>query len=404
MALASQSGSPVSRRNMYRRRRRRPGRFIAFLVIVTILGGTWYMWSGPEDTMATTSDPESTTDLTLDLEPTGNTDPNDGRGSTFESGRIGGSANTGSSTANTELADGSFITSEPEGNTPTEASTTAPTPGSGTTTSAGEPDPMAPVETTNAASEQLLGALTMVETDPMEARRQLSDLVMEGMLGSNDRAAARAALTRLGADLFYTPNMMPGDPFVRRYLIQGGDSLDRIARQSDVHVEWGMIQDINMIRDPARIRLGQALKLPVGVFHAHVSKSDFTLDLYLSNGEDEVIIASYPVGLGALNGTPTGRFKVRSNSKLKNPQWKNPRTGEFFLPDDPSNPIGERWIGLQGIDPSNEGLLGYGIHGTVEPDSIGANQSMGCIRLLGPDVERVYDALTTEGSMITISP
>ena len=71
-------------------------------------------------------------------------------------------------------------------------------------------------------------------------------------------------------------------------------------------------------------------------------------------------------------------------------------TGKLTLQPGPNNPVGTTWIGLN--------RDGYGIHGTVEPDSIGANQSMGCIRLLGPDVERVYDALTTEGSMITISP
>ena len=35
----------------------------------------------------------------------------------------------------------------------------------------------------------------------------------------------------------------------------------------------------------------------------------------------------------------------------------------------------------------------YGIHGTIEPDSIGKNESRGCIRMLNSEVEEVYDFL-----------
>jgi lipoprotein-anchoring transpeptidase ErfK/SrfK len=66
------------------------------------------------------------------------------------------------------------------------------------------------------------------------------------------------------------------------------------------------------------------------------------------------------------------------------------------------NPIGEHWIGLQGTDDSNKELLGIGIHGTIDLDSIGANRSMGCIRMMDLDVKRMFDALTTSGSTVTI--
>jgi lipoprotein-anchoring transpeptidase ErfK/SrfK len=395
MALASQSGSPVSRRNMYRRRRRRPGRFIALLVIVAILGGTWWMWSSPKDTMATSNEPPQN-EQALTLEPT--------EVGSFRDAQA--AAPTTPQVPSETQADP--VTTEPAREPDPVAIATPGTldPGtSGTIESTIPiPDGLKLPKTPSNASARLLGAIGMVDTDPLRARLELSNLVAGGELDATDRAAARSALNQLGRTIFYTPEMIPEDRFTRRYQIQSGDSLDRIARRKDVHAEWTMIQDINQISNPSRIQLGQGLKLPVGVFHAIVSKSDFVMDLYLSNEHGDIIVASYPVGLGALNGTPTGGFRVRSNSKLVNPQWKNPRTGEFFLPDDPSNPIGERWIGLEGTDTSNQGLLGYGIHGTVDPDSIGDNQSMGCIRLLAPDVERVYDALTTKGSTITINP
>jgi len=255
-----------------------------------------------------------------------------------------------------------------------------------------------------AGGMRLAGALEMIETDPIQARAMLSGLVESGALGASDAVDAREALNGLGDLLFYRSLRSPQDPFTRPYVIQSGDSLERIAKRDDINVEWGMLQMMNEIRNPRLIRANQRIKVPSGTFHAVVTKSDYVMDLYLENESGRVIIASFPVGLGELDGTPTGRFKVRSRSKLVNPPWTNPRTGEYFYPDDPMNPIGERWIGLEGIDPANESLSGYGIHGTIDLDSIGADRSMGCIRLRDADVIKAYDALVTNGSTITIKP
>ena len=198
--------------------------------------------------------------------------------------------------------------------------------------------------------------------------------------------------------------MIPQDPFVGKYVVQPGDSLSRIAQNADVKAEWMMIKRMNRLDNPNAIRVGQSLKIPIGTFHAEVSKSDYILDLYLENEHGRVVVASCPVGLGEFDATPTGRFVVREHSKLINPQWRNPRTGEFFYSDDPENPIGERWIGIKGIDPTNNELLGYGIHGTIDANSIGRMESMGCIRMHDADVKLVYDALTERGSIIEITP
>ena len=112
-----------------------------------------------------------------------------------------------------------------------------------------------------------------------------------------------------------------------------------------------------------------------------------------------------------LSGWP-GRIRCHTHRSIRgartikavNPQWRNPRTGEFFYSDDPKNPIGERWIGIKGIDQTNNELLGYGIHGTIDEASIGQMQSMGCIRMNDADVKLVYDALTERGSIIEIVP
>src|SRR5690606_25444057 len=113
-------------------------------------------------------------------------------------------------------------------------------------------------------------------------------------------------------------------------------------------------------------------------------------------------IRSFPVGLGEYDSTPVGAWVVRSNSKLINPAWANPRTGERFAADDPRNPIGEHWIGLDGIDDHTRLTDGYGIHGTVEPESIGRQASMGCIRMHADDVALVYELLLEGVSSVHI--
>ena len=82
--------------------------------------------------------------------------------------------------------------------------------------------------------------------------------------------------------------------------------------------------------------------------------------------------------------------------------WVNPRTAELFSGDNPLNPIGERWLGLQGMDEHTKDLFGLGIHGTIEPKSIGTNASMGCVRMLEGDVEKVYEMLLEGISTVEI--
>jgi hypothetical protein len=60
--------------------------------------------------------------------------------------------------------------------------------------------------------------------------------------------------------------------------------------------------------------------------------------------------------------------------------------------DDPEYPLGKpgRWIGLEGVFGNALGTHGYGIHGTNEPDSIGKQESLGCVRMLNKDVEELW--------------
>lgn len=240
-----------------------------------------------------------------------------------------------------------------------------------------------------------------------EARAALNRAMHDPRATDAEIAQARTKITAINETLVFSPTVTPADPLVETYAIQPGDRLITIVRGHDLKVDWRFVQRVNKMSDPGRLRVGQKLKLVRGPFHAVVDKSDYRLDLY-SDATDadgnRLYIRSFRVGLGEAGSTPLGKWVVRSSSKLVNPHWVNPRTGEKFHADDPKNPIGEFWLGLTGVESSTEVLSGYGIHGTIEPDSIGKDASMGCVRLLADDIAMVYEMLSEQYSTVEIRP
>lgn len=291
--------------------------------------------------------------------------------------------------------------------TPAPAAPVAPIPvAANPTVIATAPAVVAPQVTPAAAvpATTLSTALALVNADPVGARLALTQLVDANSLAPQELAQAFAALRELNAKLVFSPTVAAGDPFMRTYTVASGDTLSKIAKANDVQTDWRFLQRINGMKNERALRVGQKLKIPTCAFHAEVSKSSYLMRVYAGEGANRVLVAAYTVGLGELNSTPTGAFMVRPKSKLVNPEWNNPRTGEHFAPDNPKNPIGERWIGLMGVEANNQGFKGYGIHGTIEPDSIGKQASMGCVRMSDADVETVYELLTEPNSTIIITP
>lgn len=212
----------------------------------------------------------------------------------------------------------------------------------------------------------------------------------------------------------FSSRVFPGDPMADSYTIVSGDRLSKIPAREGFRVDYRLLQRLNGIKDPNTIRVGQKLKALYGPFHAVVDKSDFRMDIYADQKDtagNRIFVTSLRVGLGEMGSTPVGTWKVRTNSKLINPKWVNPRTGEVFAPNDPTkpvtdwkNPIGCRWIGLIGTDEQTKLLDGYGIHGTIDPGSIGHNMSMGCVRLQNEDIDLVFDMLVEDLSTVRIEP
>lgn len=113
-----------------------------------------------------------------------------------------------------------------------------------------------------------------------------------------------------------------------------------------------------------------------------------SLALYQGNEK----IRLYPLGLGKpYTPTPVGYYAIQS--KDVNPTWVDPSDTTKVIPSGEDNPLGYRWMLLQG---------NYGIHGTNRPDSIGHYVSNGCIRMRESDVEALFD-LVDVGTPVEIT-
>lgn len=204
----------------------------------------------------------------------------------------------------------------------------------------------------------------------------------------------RAELTRIGNETIFSPRILDNDPHVHRYTIKPGDALGKIAKVNKVSSD--LLATINNIQDKNRIRAGQVLKVVRGPFRAVVNKSSYSLDVYLG----DTFLRSFKVGLGADDSTPTGAWQV--GTKLRNPTYYPPRGGQVIAADAPDNPLGEHWISLVGVSGAAAGQERYGIHGTIEPESIGCSQSLGCIRMYNEDVKLLYSCLVERHSTVTV--
>ncbi|MBX3359098.1 MAG: LysM peptidoglycan-binding domain-containing protein [Phycisphaeraceae bacterium] len=254
----------------------------------------------------------------------------------------------------------------------------------------------------------------------LEARILLNKALVDPRTADSEKEALRSWMAEINESLVFSPAVTKGDPLTDTYVVQSGDSLVRIAARQGLGVDYRFIQRINKMSDPGRLQVGQKLKVVRGPFHVVVDKSAFRMDVWAGSPPspgslaspsspdgvepDWVYIRSFKVGLGEHGLTPVGAFIVKPRSKLVNPPWINPRTGQKFAADDPANPIGERWMGLEGVDEATRTAVGYGIHGTIDPSSIGKEQSMGCVRMGSNDVDIVWEMLQEGVSVVRIVP
>lgn len=167
------------------------------------------------------------------------------------------------------------------------------------------------------------------------------------------------------------------------HVVKEGETLSEIAKKYGTTTE--LIKRSNQLNSE-HIQAGRKLKVLAGKVSIKVDKSANQMEIYL----DEKRIKSYRVATGKRNSTPVGTFKIIN--KVRNPIWYK-EMGTAIPYGDPENHLGPRWMGFD--KPS------YGIHGTVEPKTIGTQASSGCIRMLNKDVEEIY-AVVPIGTKVTV--
>jgi lipoprotein-anchoring transpeptidase ErfK/SrfK len=236
----------------------------------------------------------------------------------------------------------------------------------------------------------------------LSARELINNSLLSGQLSEADADAARQMLGQISQDMLFGRKQVPGDPYTDIYQIQNGERLSKIADRHNV--TWALLLRVNGMSDARRIQAGRSIKLVNGPFHAVVNKSKFRLDVYLGNpgGASSMFVMSMPVGLGRDDSTPTGLWEVQRGNKAHPATYYSPRGEGVIAADDPKNPLGGYWMGLSGVQGNAVGKSSYGIHGTIDPDSIGKQASMGCIRLRHEDIALLYDLLVDGKSKVVV--
>lgn len=217
------------------------------------------------------------------------------------------------------------------------------------------------------------------EGDLLRAKEALSKM-LESYPNSADIQKAQEIHEDLNVKILLSRTMTK-DSFI--YEAAKGDSLHKLAGKFGTTPE--LIAKANGIRDGS-LQVGKKLKIMKTRFSIAVDKSQNILTL--KSGDE--VVKTYRVSTGKNSCTPVGTFKI--TTRIVDPSWYPP-TGGVIPPGDKRNVLGSRWLGLS--EPS------YGIHGTIEPESIGKSVTEGCVRMKNRDVEELY-IIVPQGTEVTI--
>ena len=96
--------------------------------------------------------------------------------------------------------------------------------------------------------------------------------------------------------------------------------------------------------------------------------------------------------------TPLGKYEIIN--RWQNPWWYPPEGSAWAadaqpIPPGPGNPLGTRWMGISAPY--------VGIHGTPDAASIGYSASHGCVRMLIPEVEWLFERVEVGTPVFIVS-
>lgn len=202
---------------------------------------------------------------------------------------------------------------------------------------------------------------------------QLQQLIVRSAIASYEEVTGKAPQTIEQMARNYPDNWIAGyTPVMKRYFDMY-TAERRVGSQaaSDNSQSAFAPSGAGASTDQSLMSASEALQQPLRIL---IDKTTHTLALVSGS----VLIRSYPVGLGGAL-TPEGEFTI--TEKVRNPNGRD--NGTF---------------GSRGMTLSD---TLYAIHGTNQPSSIGKDKSLGCIRMLKPDVEELFD-MVPKGTKVVI--
>ncbi len=226
--------------------------------------------------------------------------------------------------------------------------------------------------------------------NPAEARRLLTNALQNGVVFDAEYEVVSDQLQELNRS---TGGSLLPLLQVQEYVVEANDNLWTLCnkvfpKEYSASPEVGLIQLLNGMAG-TNLRVGETLAIPLEDVRVEVDRGNHGLVVYLGN----VALAAYRVGLGKENRTPSGEFQIEV--KLEEPTWHH--DGRVIPFGDPANILGTRWLGFE----NKPGVMGYGIHGTAHPESVGSDESMGCVRMRNEEVEELF-GLVPRGTKVSI--
>lgn len=310
--------------------------------------------------------------------------------------------------------------------TTTGTTTTAPPPPpttTTTTTTTTTPTPTVPRPTTIAAGVTVGGDLLVGGLSPAAATAVIKDFFARPVTLQLGKVSLRATPKQLGASAYVGDAVKrarivkPGAnvplkvaaplPRIQRYIAGIARRFDRTPVDSELRLRNGK-PFVTKERVGRRLRQSTAVRAVFNSLKTHdrepISlRTDVLTPQKTRASIGDVIVIhrgsnklNFYTGMklrrtfGVATGqsrypTPLGSFEIVV--KWRNPWWYPPQSDWAQdaepIPPGPGNPLGTRWMGIS--SPA------VGIHGTPDPASIGYSVSHGCIRMLIPEVEWLFN-------------
>jgi lipoprotein-anchoring transpeptidase ErfK/SrfK len=186
-------------------------------------------------------------------------------------------------------------------------------------------------------------------------------------------------------------------------------ALESVAER--YHATPNLIKKLNPQLDWNAVEAGTTVQVPA-VGKASLSGRAALLHIRLAAHELEAtddtgrVIAHFPVSIARnVEKRPVGELHV--TVVIPDPNYtfdpavfpESPEAAELarklIIQPGPNNPVGVAWIGLDRI--------GYGIHGTPDPEKVGRTESHGCFRLANWDARTLLD-LAWVGLPVLVEP